>query len=67
VFSVSIPTRVNSRIVDPDKDTPKPGDAVVYTRRGPLYVNLERAKRLAGRHLGRVTDVNTGRVLADYL
>lgn len=67
MFSVSVPTRVNSVVCDPRKDAASPRDVIVYTRRGRRFLSVEPARKLASKFLGRVTDVNTGRVVADYM
>jgi hypothetical protein len=66
MFSVLIPTRVNSKICDPATDVLSVSDIRVWTRRGPLTENIHSAKRLARKHQGKVVEINSQTEVANY-
>lgn len=68
MFSVLIPTCSTTGILNPGVTAaPWQRQTMVYTRQGRLYLNQKAAEALARKRLGRVVDVNSGRIIADFL
>lgn len=66
MYAVLVPTNVNAGILNPGQASPQ-GETLIYTRRGRRYRNVKPAEALARRYLGKVVDVNTNRVVRDFL